>query len=75
MNKIYIVTDCDYCGRPLLFEYDIKNQTEIGDCCEKAAEAAFDKYSAIPENAEVPAVELYNAIHIIEINSFRPAGF
>ena len=58
-----------------IFRENIKNQTEIGDCCEKAAEAAFDKYSAIPENADVPAAELYNAIHIIEINSFRPVGF
>ena len=75
MNKIYVVVETIYTGPRFCFEFDIKNQTEIGDCCEQACEKAFEEYCKIPENQDVPTAELYNSVQITECSSIRPVGY
>lgn len=75
MDKFYVVVGTTYYGPRFCYEFDIKDQREIGDCCEKACENAFAQYSEIVDNQDVPTEELYNSVHIIEASSVRPIGY
>ena len=75
MNKLYIVVETNYTGPRFCYEFDIKDQSEIADCCEKACENAFTQYSEIIENQDVPAAELYQSVRIAELSTARPFGY
>lgn len=68
MYKMRVVVGTTYAGDPIIYEYKGIEQTDIGDFCEKSCEDAFEKYAALPDNADVPAAELYASISPIEID-------
>ena len=74
-NGGYIVVETNYTGPRFFYKFDIKDHSEIADCCEKACENAFTQYSEIAENQDVPAAELYQSVRIAELSTTRPFGY
>ena len=74
MDKLYVVIGSIYSGPTYCIEHSNIDPKDIGDIIEKDREAVFLSYEQNPENADVPAHELYKSITVDEVSTLSPTA-